>query len=200
MNMVQVDSGSNNYKLTIGGFAGGNAGNGLNGHNQRYFTTFDHDMDNSAGTNCAIDSHRCIEYTACRKKIDLAFEFAPTRARERFLAFTMVSGFRKRVRVEIWPFYQNGQILGLCPIQRVAIQRVAIQRVSIQRVPIQRVAIQRVAIQRVAIQRVAIQRSGDSARGDSARVTKIMWSFIGHSLIFGAETIYVANLSLLSNK
>uniref|UniRef100_A0A3B1J304 Microfibril-associated glycoprotein 4-like n=1 Tax=Astyanax mexicanus TaxID=7994 RepID=A0A3B1J304_ASTMX len=45
-----VDSESNGYKLTIGGFINGGAGNSLAIHNGQKFSTFDKD---DAGTNCA---------------------------------------------------------------------------------------------------------------------------------------------------
>lgn len=51
-NGFQIEHGSNSYKLVFGSFAGGEAGNSLEYHNGKKFSTYDRDNDEHQA-NCA---------------------------------------------------------------------------------------------------------------------------------------------------
>ncbi|XP_075762094.1 ficolin-2-like [Pelodiscus sinensis] len=55
---------SGNYKLTLGSFLGGTAGDSFSSHNGAMFTTRDHDVDNSP-YNCAISYYGGWWYKNC---------------------------------------------------------------------------------------------------------------------------------------
>lgn len=53
------------YKLSLGGFVDGGAGNSLDEHNGQMFSTFDKDQDSAAGTNCAKTYYGAWWYSSC---------------------------------------------------------------------------------------------------------------------------------------
>ena len=63
----QVASETDKFRLTIGNFLGGSAGDGLSEVNNQFFTTKDADNDIHATSNCATDYTSGFWYNACFK-------------------------------------------------------------------------------------------------------------------------------------
>ncbi|KAL6482458.1 hypothetical protein MHYP_G00105380 [Metynnis hypsauchen] len=62
-----VDSEVNGYKLIVGGFLNGGAGDSLTTHNGQKFSTFDKDQDSWGGGNCAKTYLGAFWYSACHQ-------------------------------------------------------------------------------------------------------------------------------------
>ncbi|KAL6482460.1 hypothetical protein MHYP_G00105400 [Metynnis hypsauchen] len=60
-----VDSEVNGYRLTVGGFIDGGAGNSLGFHNGQKFSTFDKDQDSDISKNCAKTYLGAFWYSNC---------------------------------------------------------------------------------------------------------------------------------------
>ncbi|XP_017541215.1 microfibril-associated glycoprotein 4-like [Pygocentrus nattereri] len=60
-----VDSEVNGYKLTVGGFVSGGAGDSLAYHNGQKFSTFDRDQDTDVNRNCAKTYLGAFWYNIC---------------------------------------------------------------------------------------------------------------------------------------